>query len=88
MELTNIQQHIPRKHAPGTFATGKGTTERILSVLDFAPGGRTAEELGRELGLPGRQLNKRLAEQVNRGTVVQSGLFQGKKLFFSAGLAN
>lgn len=73
---------IGRKNAPGTFATGKGTTARILAELDFAPGGRTAEELGQALAVPGRQLSKRLAEQVKRGTVFQQGKEKGKKLFF------
>lgn len=49
---------------PGQYATGKGTSARILEVLAGVPihGAMTAAEIGDKLGLPGRQLSKRLKE--------------------------
>lgn len=61
------------KAAPGSYATGKGTTQRILNFLQGRSVGRTSEAIGKALKVPGRQLNKRLAEQVKKGIIRRNG---------------
>lgn len=63
---------------PGTFATGKGTTGRLLQYLrsradEGNEAARTAEDAGVYLGLPSRQIIKRLSEQVKKGTIKKIG---------------
>jgi hypothetical protein len=59
----------PQKSIPGSYATGKGTTARIMQYLEGRVAGRSLKEIGNGLGLQSRQLSKRLAEQVKAGTV-------------------
>lgn len=62
----------------GSFGTGKGTTDKIREFFTGKVGAYSASEIGRDLGLPGRQLNKRLAELIKRGELKRSefGNFQ------------
>jgi hypothetical protein len=67
-------QHLPQntfgnngakaqRSIPGSFATGKGTTARIVTFLENARGIKfTAKQIADGLNLPARQLSKRLRE--------------------------
>lgn len=56
---------------PGQYATGKGTSARIVEVLAGINlyAAMTAADIGDKLGLPGRQLSKRLRELEVKGKV-------------------
>lgn len=51
----------------GLFGTGKGTTAKIREFFQDKNMSYSAAEVGEALGLPGRQLNKRLVELSDRG---------------------
>lgn len=78
---------VVTKAAPGTYATGKGTTQHILDFLVGRSLGRTAAEIGEALKVPARQLSKRLAEQVKRKTIEVS-VEDGLNTYFHATRAN
>lgn len=62
-----------QQSAPGTFATGKGTTAKIVAfyVDMHRKAGYTAEEISRSLEVPSRQLSKRLNELVKKGVLIK-----------------
>lgn len=65
-----------QKSIPGSFSTGKGTTQRIKDA--FAERSFfTSKELGDKLGMPSRQLSKRLAELVKAGYLTKSSISAG-----------
>jgi predicted HTH transcriptional regulator len=67
-----------QKSIPGSFATGKGTTQRIKDAYaerSFF----TSKELGDKLGVPSRQLSKRLAELVKSGYLKKAVIGNGSK---------
>lgn len=63
-----------QQSAPGTFATGKGTTAKIVDF--FVNSNRVAsypvDSIAFNIGVPSRQLSKRLAELVKKGTLTKT----------------
>jgi hypothetical protein len=73
-----------RKSIPGTYATGKGTSARIIELLKNSATPLTAKELGDLMGVPARQLSKRLTEQERKGKIAVKPNFESKHLHYVA----
>lgn len=80
---TGINGSKGQKSAPGTFATGKGTTALIIEKMADKHT-RTVAEAASELGLPARQLNKRFAELVKKGALIKAGTYLGHNEYRAA----
>lgn len=66
-----------RKSIPGSYSTGKGTTAQIKAMFREYPF-FTAREIGHKLGVPARQVNKRLSELVKSGFLKKGGEISGR----------
>lgn len=63
------------------FGTGKGTTARIKELFADRQCAYTSEEIAIDLGLPSRQISKRLAELVKSGFFETVTSATGRKAF-------
>lgn len=73
LNSVSIQATIKPPKLQRTFGTGEGTTARIKDFFGYRLAGYTAASIGDHLGLPSRQLGKRLAELVKAGYLEKNG---------------
>lgn len=83
MNITNTTATL-RRNAPGTFATGKGTTAAIKVFFAERDFPHSVAEVASEIGKPARQLNKRFSELVASGYLKKTGKYNGKQEFISS----
>jgi predicted DNA-binding transcriptional regulator len=74
-----------RKSIPGTYATGKGTTARIRNFFSGLTLSYGVDEIAADLGVPARQLNKRVNELVKKGFLMQTYVENGRKMYARSG---
>lgn len=79
--INGVTTKRPQRNAPGTFATGTGTTALIRSFFGDKNLDYTAKEVADAIDVATRQINKRLAELVKAGFLERNGKQSGKTLF-------
>ncbi len=72
LNSASITGLIQQKTAPGTYATGKGTTAKVKDYFSDLNCPYPVAEIASEIGVPSRQLSKRLAELVKTGFLTKT----------------
>jgi response regulator of citrate/malate metabolism len=75
--INGVTTKRPQRNAPGTFATGTGTTALIRSFFGDKNLDYTAAEVASAIDVKARQINKRLAELV-KAKFIEYGQGAGK----------